>query len=395
LPSGARKTLLRSAFHARYLRSGHLLYVHDGTLFAVPFDVDRLAVTGAPVPVVEGATTNVNGGGAQFAVSDGGTLVYVAGRDTAGVAPIRWLDRAGKTSLLRSNPSDWTNPSFSPDGRKLAVDIFDGTQTDVWIYEWERDTLSRLTFDPADDVRPVWTSDGRRIVFGSRRGDKSTVNLYWQPADGTGEVQRLTDTKNNQYPTSWHPKLPIIAFTEQSPKNAADLMILPIEGNDATGWKPGVARTFLSTPFSDSTGMFSPDGRWMAYLSNESGRNDIYVRPFPGPGGKWQISTAAADDPTWSRTSPQLFLLSTGDSRLMSVLYRVAGDSFQTDKPVVWSETRLTGRPRAPSRDLDLHPDGLRFAVSTGDEQAPLKQHTLTVVMNLFEELRRIAPAKE
>ena len=113
------------------------------------------------------------------------------------------------------------------------------------------------------------------------------------------------------------------------------------------------------------------------------------------PGGKWQISTAASDDPTWSRTSPQLFLLSTGDSRLMAVPYRVAGDSFQTDKPVVWSETRLTGRPRAPSRDLDLHPDGLRFAVSTGDEQAPLKQHTVTVVMNFFEELRRVAPAKK
>jgi Tol biopolymer transport system component len=395
LPSGARKTVLRGAFHARYLRSGHLLYVHEGTLFAVPFDADALEVTGAPVPVVEGATTSVNGGGAQFAISDGGTLVYLAGTDMAGVAPIRWLDRAGKTALLRSTASDWSNPSFSPDGRKLAMDIFDGSQSDVWIYEWERDTLSRLTFDPADDVRPIWTSDGRYITFGSRRGDKSTMNLYWQPADGTGEVQRLTDTKNNQFPTSWHPKLPVLAFTEQTPNNGTDLMVLPMEGNDATGWKPGVARTFLSSPFSDSSGMFSPDGRWMAYISNESGRNDIYVRPFPGPGGKWQISTTAADDPTWSRTAPQLFFMSTGDLRLMVAPYRVTGDSFQTDKPVLWSETRLTGRPRAPSRDLDVHPDGLRFAVSTGDEQAPLKQHAVTVVMNFFEELRRVAPAKK
>jgi hypothetical protein len=172
-------------------------------------------------------------------------------------------------------------------------------------------------------------------------------------------------------------------------------MILPMDGNDATGWKPGTARTFLSTPFSDSSGMFSPDGRWLAYISNESGRNDIYVRPFPGPGGKWQISTAAADDPTWSRTAPQLFFMSTGDLRVMVTPYRVAGDSFQTDKPVLWSETRLTGRPRAPSRDLDMHPDGLRFAVSTDNAQAPLKQRSVTVVMNFFEELRRVAPAKK
>src|SRR5439155_15510316 len=138
--------------------------------------------------------------------------------------------------------------------------------------------------------------DSRRIVFASKRGDKSTFNLYWQHADGTGEVQRLTESKNNQFASSWHPSGKFLAFFEQTPQNSYDLMILPMEGDEAAGWGPGKPTVFLSGPFTEVTPIFSPDGRWIAYLSNESGRTEVYVRPFPGPGGKWQVSTGGADD---------------------------------------------------------------------------------------------------
>jgi eukaryotic-like serine/threonine-protein kinase len=178
------------------------------------------------------------------------------------------------------------------------------------------------------------------------------------------------------------------------PGTATDLMILPLEGDEATGWKPGKPQVFLSTSFIESSGMFSPDGRWLAYLSNESGRTEVFVRPFPGPGGKWQISTAPGDDPTWSRTSNEFFFLDTSDLRMMSVPYRADGDSFQADKPRVWLETRVSGRPRAPSRDLDLHPDGKRFVIGSSEEQSPDFRNQVVFIFNLSDELRRIAPSR-
>ena len=225
-------------------------------------------------------------------MSDTGTLVYLPGQSAGGDAPIDWMDHTGKTTPLRAAAANWSNPRFSPDGRRLALDIGGGTGLDVWVYEWARDTLTRLTFDPGADRNPVWTPDGRRIVFASARGDKSTPNLYWQRADGTGDVQRLTESKNLQYPASWHPSGKFLAFEENVPQTGRDLLMLPMEGDEASGWKPGKPTVFLNSPANEREPMFSPDGRWLAYESNESGRFEVYVRPFPGPGGKWQISTS-------------------------------------------------------------------------------------------------------
>ncbi len=393
LADGVRKVVLQGGYHARYVRSGHLLYAKAGSVFAVPFDLDTLQVTGRAVPAVQGVSASANNGSANFALSDRGTFVYVAGDSQLTRAPIRWIDRTGKTELLRATPSDWTNPSFAPDGRRLAVDINDGSQTDVWVYEWSRDTMSKLTFDQANDARPVWSPGGKYIAFSSQRSG-GIFNLFLQRADGTGDVVRLTESPNPQFPSSWHPSGKYLAYFETVPGNASDSMILPLEGDDSAGWKPGKPYSFLASRFTESSGMFSPDGRWVAYMSNESGRNDIYVRPFPGPGGKWQITASPADDPTWSRTSRELFFLNTTEQRLMSVPYRVEGDSFQADKPVVWLDARLGSRPRAPSRDLDLHPDGKRFAIASSEEQSTNEQARVVFVFNFFDELRRIAPSK-
>ena len=391
LPNGPRKILQRGGYYGRYFPSAHLVYIHDNTLFAAPFDLDRLELVGQPVPAIEGVTSSVGDGGAQFAVSDTGTFVYLPGRSASGDTSIYWMDHTGKATPLRATAASWSNPRFSPDGRRLALDIgTGGAGVDVWVYEWARDTLTRLTFDPTQDRNPVWTPDGRRIVFASARGDKLTSNLYWQRADGTGDVQRLTESKNLQYPSSWHSSGKFLAFYENSPQTGWDLMMLPMEGDEASGWKPGKPTAFLNSPAAEMEPVFSPDGRWLAYGSNESGRSEVYVRPFPGPGGKWQISTGGGTNAIWSRARRELFF-ETPDQRLMVVSYSVDGDSFRADKPRLWSDARFEVRTRL-YRNVDLHPDGERFALATvPDAQSAPRQDKVVLVFNFFEELRRIA----
>ena len=398
LHGGTRKIVVRGGYYGRYVSSGHLLYVHEGSIFAAPFDLDRLEVTGPSAPAVQGVTSSptITGGG-QFAVGSNGALIYVPGRATSSDDQIAWMDRTGKTSVMRAMPANWSNPVFSPDGARLAIDISDGKQSDVWIYDWMRDTLSRLTFDPSDDVRPAWTPDGTRIAFSSKRRDGVRFNLYWQRADGGGDATPLTESANDQYPGSFHPKGKFLVFlelTNQTAPAGSDLMLLPIDGSEATAWKVGTPTAFLKTPQIESTPMFSTDGRWVAYLSNENGRNDLFVRPFPGPGGKWQISTAAADDPMWSPNRRELFFASNPGLRLMVAGYSTEGGVFRAERPQLVSETRFVTRPRAPSRDIALHPDGQRFAIALAPpEETITRLDKVVIVFNFLDELRRIAPA--
>jgi hypothetical protein len=213
LQSGETKVVLRGGCYARYLPSGHLVYVNQATLFAAPFDLNRLQITAQPAPVLEGLAGNPRDGASQFAFSENGALVYLPGTNTTGDLSIYWMGRDGQMQPLRAALAPYYNIRFSPDGRRLAMNLTD-QQRDVWVYEWERDTMSRLTFDPELDFYPVWTPDGRRIAFASQRGGNSAQNLYWQPADGTGEPQRLTESKNNQRPSSWHPSGKFPAFAE-------------------------------------------------------------------------------------------------------------------------------------------------------------------------------------
>lgn len=304
LPTGVPKVVQRGGYSGRYLRSGHLVYVQQGTLFAAPFDLARLEPTGQPVPIIEdisaypGGSAGGSAGPVQGAWSDSGTAVYLAGESAAAEAPLQWMDRTGTVTALRATPANWTSPQFSPDGRRLAVDIATA-QPDLFVYEWARDTLPRVTFAPNSDIKPVWAPDGRRIAFRSTRDNYA--NLYWQRADGSGDVQRLTEGQNNQTPSSWHPSGKFLAFYEARPQTGFDVMLLPMEGNEASGWKPGKPTVFLSTPFNEMEPMFSPDGRWIAYQSSESGRYEVYVRPFPGPGGRWQVSSEGGLLPTCGR----------------------------------------------------------------------------------------------
>jgi len=390
--SGQRKTLQRGGFHARYLPNGHLVYMHEGTLFAVPFDLQQLEVTGQPAPILEGVVTNPNGG-AQFSFSEIGNLVYVAGGAGVQKVSIYWMDHEGKFTSLRETPGWYFNPAFSPDGKRLALAINDGKRNDIWVYEWERDTLTRLTFSGQANTNPVWTPDGQRIVYSSeeKRGE---FNLWWIRADGAGDAQRLVESQSAQYAGSWRPDGKTLAFWQVGQGTNLDVMTLPIEGDEKSGWKFGEPKPFVNGAFNELEPSFSPDGRWLAYMSNESGSYEVYVRPFPGPGGKWQISTGGGVLPKWSRSGKELFYRTMGtmDSKIMVVAYTASSDSFHADKPQLWSPGQFTELGLF-TYNFDLHPDGKRFAVlkAPGTGQAA-SVNKVSFIFNFFDEIRRKVP---
>jgi Tol biopolymer transport system component len=390
MASGKKKIVQHGGYYARYLPSGHLIYMHDGTLFAVTFDFKRLEVTGQPAPILEGvaAAPNVNGG-AQFSFSETGNLVYVAGSAVGQNASIDWMDRDGKFTPLRETPGYYRNPAFSPDGKRLALEISDGKRSDIWVYEWERDSLTRLTFVGVNNSSPVWTPDGQRITYSSQEKG-GAYNLWWIRSDGAGDAQRLAQNKNIQFANSWRADGKVLALVQINPDTAYDVMTLPIEGDEKSGWKPGELKPFVNTAFNEMQPAFSPDGHWLAYTSNESGKVEVYVRPFPGPGGKWQVSTGGGLMPKWSRNGKELFYR-TPDSKIMVVTYTASGDSFHADKPQLWSPGQFTDL--GINNNFDLHPDGKRFAVlkTPGTEQAAAVSK-VSFVFNFFDELRRKVP---
>jgi serine/threonine protein kinase/Tol biopolymer transport system component len=391
MSAGQRKTVLHGGYFGRYVPTGHLVYMHDGTLFAVAFDLKRLQATGSPMPLLDGITANPGDASAQFSFAENGTLMYVPGRSRFQLASIYWLDSRGTFTPIRDAPGNYYMPAFSPDGKRLALAINDGSKSDIWVYDLSRDTLTRLTFR-GNNLSPIWTPDGQRITYISfeRVG---VGDIYWTRADGTGSPLRLTEINSREFPSSWHPGGKLLAFDQFNSGaggNTYSTFAITVEGDDKQGWKPGEIKPLLTSSFSEQESSFSPDGHWLAYDSNESGDYEIYVRPFPGPGGRWQISTGGGRYPKWSRTSKELFYR-TADSKIMVVPYSVSGESFSPGKPQLWSPGQFT--ERLGSVNFDLHPDGKRFVVL----KAPATKEDATgnkfsFVFNFFGELRHKVP---
>jgi Tol biopolymer transport system component len=379
-----RKTLVRGGTFGRYLPSGYLIYVNRGTLFAVPFDLDRLEVHGTPAPVLDQVGYNAAQGFAQLDFSQTGTLVYRSGGAGGGLLTVAWLDGAGKAQPLLAKPGVYGRPSMSPDGQRLALEVTEGSGTDIWLYDWQRDTMTRLTFTGNANA-PLWSPDGRYIAF-RVQGE----GMYVIRSDGSGKPQPLTQSKNTQLPWSFTPDGKRLAFTEQDSKTSWDLWTVPLESDNA-GLRAEKPEVFLQTPVDELYPSFSPDGRWMAYTSNESGINQVYVRAFPDKGGKWQISNSGGAYSMWSRNGHDLFFEAL-DNHIMVAAYTVKGDSFVADKPRVWSVKPIGGT--VGLKNVDLAPDGKRIVALMPVETAEAQkaQSHVTFLMNFSDELRRKVP---
>jgi serine/threonine-protein kinase len=386
LADGHRKTVSRGGTSPHYLAAsngaGYLVYLNKATLFAVPFDLEKLETRGTALPIVDDMASNGLYGTAQFSFSRTGTLVYRRSGEDAGLFTVAWLDSTGKTQPLLAKPGVYARPSLSPDGQRLALDVKEGSGTDIWVYDWQRDTMTRLTFTGNANA-PVWTPDGRYIVFRTGQGMSVTRS------DGSGKPQPLTQSKDIQNPWSFTPDGKRLAFHEQDSKTSWDLWTAQIE-SDGTGLRAGKPEVFLQTPADERHPSFSPDGRWLAYMSTESGTAQIYVRAFPDKGGKWQISNTGGGYPMWSRSGHELFF-ETLDQHIMAAAYRVLGDSFLADKPRLWSEKPIGGT-FGSVKNVDLAPDGKHIVAlmpATEAKGAQEAQNRVVFLENFLDELQR------
>jgi Tol biopolymer transport system component len=389
LKTGQRKILQRGGFFGRYIPSGHLAYMQHDTLFAAPMDLDKVVLTGPAVPLLQDVATNAIEGTAQFDISGApsgpGTFVYVSGKAASAGWSIAWLDNTGKTQPLKGALSTYFTPSFSPDGKRLAFSV-----GDLSVYDWQRDTMSRLTFTPGVNNFPVWTPDGRGIVYRSFSG-QSVGNLYWVRSDGAAAAVRLTESNASQVPYSFSPDGKRLAFCEQGGTTQFDIWTLPIDWSDPEYPKAGQPEVFLRTPAVEFAPAFSPDGRWLAYVSNEGPNPEVYVRPFPADpaGGKWQISSGGGQWPIWSRNGRELFY--QGPNGIMVVSYTAKNATFAPDKPRLWSDHRIV--VTTGTKNYDLAPDGKRFAVLEPPEAEQEPETHVNLLLNFFDEVRRRAPA--
>jgi Tol biopolymer transport system component len=376
LKSGERRALLQGGDTGRYIPTGHVVYSHAEALTAVPFDLDRLEITGPPVLLAD-QTQGVEGG--EFSVSDSGTLVYIKGSHQLFERRLVCVDRKGIAEPLSAPARCYGDPVLSPDGHRVALQIMAGT-SGIWIYEFARRTLTPFTpLDSAGSSQaPVWTPDGKRIVYrGTRAGFR---NLFWKATDGSGHEERLTTSHNLQTPGSFTPDGKWLIFWEDDPVTFRDLWMLPMNGE----LKP---IAFLQTPFAEWVPRFSPDGRWVAYVTNESGRGEICVRPFPGPGGALQISTEGGTEPLWSGDGKELF-------------YRIGNKMMAVD--TVTQPSFKAGSPRMLFEGNYRYSDtgGLNYAYSMQDQRFLMIQEVepqppatqIQIVTNWFEELRERVP---
>jgi serine/threonine protein kinase/Tol biopolymer transport system component len=381
LGAGERRNLIQGGgMYPRYAPSGHLIYAQGGNLMAVAFDPQRLAVMGTPVPVVEGVLQSTVTGVAQYSFSSTGSVVYVPGGIQSARSRFVWVSRNGVEQPVAAPARAYLNPRLSPDGRQVSVGIVE-QESQLWLYDLSRETSTRLTFEGKQNLYPVWTPDGKRIAFQSgKEGSAEPLKIFWQLADGSGGLERLTTAENTQAASSWSPDGQLLAFIEISPTTGYDIWVLRLGDHKA--------QPFLQTPFNESVPRFSPDGRWLAYLSDESGRYEIYVQPYPGPGGKSQISTDGGTEPVWNPNGRELFYR-IGDK--MMAVDITTQPSFTAGKPRMLFEGQYVPTP-ATFPNYDVSPDGQRFLMLKPIEQAAGPTQ-INVVLNWFEELKRKVPS--
>jgi serine/threonine-protein kinase len=369
LKTGERQELAPLGALPTYAPTGHLLYVQGGNLMAAPFDTGNLKLTKAAVPAVEGVQ--------QYTFSANGTLAYAPGGTQAPQLKPVWVDRKGSEQAISAPMHNYVLPRISPDGRRVAVDI-EEAESQIWVYDLARESLSRLTFEKSFCLDPVWTRDGQRIIF------KGLGNrLFWQPSDGSGVAEPLTEAglSLNDVPVSASPDGQFVAFTEDGVNRNRAMFSLSLKDHKTQAFGQSIRR--------DNAPEFSPDGKWVAYDSTESGRDEIYVRPFPGPGGKYQISNGGGTEPIWNPKGHELFYRNREKMMAVQVTTQPA---FSAGEPKVLFEGPYVLTPRSLP-DYDVSPDGQRFLMLKPADAAP-RAEQINIVLNWFEELKQRVPAR-
>jgi len=387
LESGERKVLIEGGDVAFYLSTGHLVYMMGNNLYAIPFDLSRLEVSGDTIPMVVGVFRIGRTSVPQIAVSNSGTLVYVPGEAGSGGIQrnLVWVDRNGKEEPLAAQPNDYRFPRISPDGTKVAMAIYAGEKSDIWIWDIVRGAMTRLTFNGAGG-NPLWSLDGQRVAFGS--GYPPAV--YWKAADGTGVDEKLGSVPDGTIiPWSWSKDGKTLVALEWNANAGFDIGSMSMEGDHE--WKP-----LLQEKYVESQPEISPDGRWMAYTSDESGKYEVFVRSFPDVDkGRWQISTAGGDTPLWSPNGREIFYRN-GDEVIAVVVE--TEPTFKAGKPESLFSGTYTSSSTAEFHPWDISHDGKHFLmmkeVTSDGTAASGGPRKINIVVNWIEELKQKVPAK-
>jgi Tol biopolymer transport system component/tRNA A-37 threonylcarbamoyl transferase component Bud32 len=348
LGSDGGRVLMTSDSRVQYVEPGYLVYVLNGMLVAHPFDPDAGELTGEPLPLADSIGVSAVGL-ADFSASHDGTLAYRAGQ--TGARKLLWRDRAGREVGQVGQPAEFNTSWISPDGKRVVVNVTepDGSNVDLWIHDLERGVATRFTFDSEWDGVPVWSPDGARIVFSSNRGEGS-ADIYWKDASGAGTAQLLLSAEDGIYPIDWSQDGKFLAYNLRSPETGWDVWAAAMDG---------LSEPFpvLQTEFAEVRASFSPDARWLVYNSNESGQMEVYVTQFPGPGGKWQVSTNGGSEPRWSADGSEIFYLDP--SQNMVTVPVSTGDTFTAGLPDTLFDAELF--PLVARNRYSVTKDGQRF----------------------------------
>jgi serine/threonine-protein kinase len=380
LSTGYKRIVVERGSNPRYAPTGHLVFGRESKLWAVRFDPEAVVTHGSATPVLESLAAKESGA-YDYDFSQSGSMVYVTGgAGEAAKAQLVWVDRRGREETLPAPPRNYVGPELSRDGRRVALTSQD-EERDQWVFDLERSSLERVTDHPAQDTYGVWTPDGRSIIFGSARD--GAFDLYRKSADGTGTAERLSTSAAARYPFAITPDGEAVIYLEGFP-GGHDLGLLSLEDGYPSG-------PLLDSPSSEAVPDLSPDGRWLAYQSNESGRYEIYVRPFPDvDSGRWPISTGGGRNPRWSRTGSELFYISATGA-LVSVPVETASGFRAGDPTELFSALPYS---YDASRNYAVSPDGQRFLmVKPLPPQGSNAPNQVVLVQNWFDELERLVPA--
>lgn len=374
LETQEHRVLVQGASYGRWTTSGHLVYVRGEKLWAAPFDLETRTLTGNAEPVLDDVHYERTDGYSNLVIAENGTLVYVPASVMGAPRELVSVDRTGQMTPLDFAPRIYGTPRLAPNGRGLAMDIHTNQNTDVWLYDLQRGTGSRLTFFPASDFSPVWTPDGKSIYYCR---EEPQFSIYRRAADGSGDPELALMENVDTVPTSVSPDGSRLVFTRSDVVTDSDIWILPLDGS-------GDAQPLVRTPFSESMGQVSPDGDWIAYVSNESGREEVYAMAFPTGRSRIQVSIEGGNEPQWSRAGDEIFFRHRSGVMTAPVdLQRSTESSLAVGRPAPLFtgpfDTSWFGNSYTPT------PDGQDLImVHIPPESLP---RTVNVVLNWFSEL--------